>query len=187
MGKCILITGGARSGKSSFSEELAKSYGSKILYIATAVAFDGEMKDRIRKHQEVRPKNWTTIESYKDVSKIIESYGDKYNCILLDCITVMLTNLMMEYFNYDMEYLGTKDYNKVEVFLKSQIDEMIDAIADANVDTILVTNELGWGIVPENPVARAFRDIAGRMNQIIGRRADQVYLTVCGIPMKIKG
>lgn len=187
MGKCILITGGARSGKSSFSEEFAKSYGSKVLYIATAVAFDGEMKDRIRKHREIRPKDWTTIEAYKDIGKVIKDNGDKFDCILLDCITVMLTNQLLEYFNYDMDYLKIEDYNKAEVYLTNQINEMVDAIAVAKSDTILVTNELGWGIVPENPVARAFRDISGRMNQILGRRADEVYLTVCGIPNKIKG
>lgn len=187
MGKCILITGGARSGKSSFSEELAKVYGSKVLYIATAVAFDGEMKERIKKHQDARPKGWTTIEAFKNISEIIKNNGDKYDCILLDCITVMLTNLMLEYFNYDMDHLKIEDYNKAEEYLVRQINEMVDAIAAADVDAILVTNELGWGIVPENLVARVFRDISGRINQILGGRADQAYLTVCGIPMKIKG
>ena len=186
MGKCILITGGARSGKSSFSEELAKSYGSKVLYIATAVAFDEEMKDRVRKHRDVRSKDWTTIEAYKDIAKVISTNGNKYNCILLDCITVMLTNQLLEYFNHDMDYLKIEDYSKAEVYLANQINEMVDAITAAKADTILVTNELGWGIVPENPVARAFRDISGRINQIIGQKADEVYLTVSGIPVKIK-
>lgn len=187
MGKCVLITGGARSGKSSFSEELAKTYGSKVLYIATAVAFDREMKERIKKHQDARPKDWTTIEAFKNISEIIKNNGDKYDCILLDCITVMLTNLMLDYFNYDMDHLRAEDYNQVEIFLKNQIDDMMNVIALNNAVTILVTNELSWGIVPENSVARAFRDISGRMNQVVGRRADEVYLTVCGIPMKIKG
>lgn len=187
MGKCILVTGGARSGKSSFSEELAKSYGTKVLYIATAVAFDKEMKDRIRKHQEARPKGWTTIEDYKDIAKVILNNGDKYNCILLDCITVMLTNQLLEYFNYNMDYLKLEDYNKAEVYLINEVNQMLDAIAVSDADAILVTNELGWGIVPENLMSRAFRDICGRINQILGRRVDEVYLTVCGIPMKIKG
>ena len=186
MGKCILVTGGARSGKSSFSEGLAKNYGEKVLYIATAIAFDSEMKDRIEKHKESRSKEWLTIEAFKDIDKIIHKYGDEYNCFLLDCITVMVTNQMLEYFNYDMEYVRIEDYNRAEESIKNQIGNMLEAISKSPADTILVSNEVGWGIVPENPVARAFRDISGRINQIIGQKADEVYLTVSGIPVKIK-
>ena len=82
------------------------------------------MKDRIRKHQEIRPKDWTTIEAYKDIGKVIKDNGDKFDCILLDCITVMLTNQLLEYFNYDMDYLKIEDYNKAEVYLTNQINEM---------------------------------------------------------------
>lgn len=186
MGKCILITGGARSGKSSFSEKLAGSYGDKVLYIATAVAFDSEMEDRIKKHKESRNKKWMTVETYKDIHKVIQKYGEEYRCFLLDCITVMITNQLLEYFNYDMEYVKIEDYNKAEEYIKVQIITMMEAIKASPADTILVTNEVGWGIVPENPVARAFRDIAGRINQIIGERSDEVYLAVSGIPVRIK-
>jgi len=186
MGKCILVTGGARSGKSSFSENLAKNYGEKVLYIATAVAFDSEMEDRIKKHKEARDKEWLTIEAFKDIDKIIDKYGGEYKCFLLDCITVMVTNQLLEYFNYDMEYAKIEDYNKAEEHIKDQINSMLKAIEASKADAILVSNEVGWGIVPENPVARAFRDISGRINQIIGQKADEVYLTVSGIPVRIK-
>lgn len=187
MGKCILITGGARSGKSSFSEELAKTYGDKILYIATAVSFDDEMEVRIRKHKERRPKSWATIENYKSIAEIINSGKDKYQCVLLDCITVMLTNLLLEYFDYNTDSLTIKDYDEVEKYLVGKIYKMTDAIENADIDTIIVTNEVGWGIVPENLMSRAYRDICGRVNQILGRKANEVYLVVSGIPAKIKG
>ncbi|HCJ58994.1 bifunctional adenosylcobinamide kinase/adenosylcobinamide-phosphate guanylyltransferase [Lutispora sp.] len=186
MGKCILVTGGARSGKSSFSENMAKSYGEKVIYIATAVAFDSEMEDRIKKHKESRSKEWRTIEAFKDIDGIIHKHGEEYDCFLLDCITVMVTNQMLEYFNYDMEYVKIEDYNRAEESIKVQIGNMLEAISKSPADTILVSNEVGWGIVPENPVARAFRDISGRINQIIGQKADEVYLTVSGIPIRIK-
>lgn len=186
MGKCILVTGGARSGKSGFSESLANAYGEKVIYIATAIPFDSEMEDRIKKHKESRAKEWLTIEAFKDIDKIIHKYGEKCSCFLLDCITVMVTNQMLEYFNYDMEYAKIEDYNSAEESIKSQIGSMLEAVSKSSADTILVSNEVGWGIVPENPVARAFRDISGRINQIIGGKADEVYLTVSGIPVKIK-
>ncbi|SHI59674.1 bifunctional adenosylcobinamide kinase/adenosylcobinamide-phosphate guanylyltransferase [Lutispora thermophila] len=186
MGKCVLITGGARSGKSRFSEKLAAEYGDKVIYIATAVPFDSEMKDRIKKHRESRNKAWFTVETYRDVQDVIYRYEEDYSCFLLDCITVMVTNQLMEYFNYDLENATIEDYNKAEESIKEQIMAMLNAIKASSADAILVTNEVGWGIVPENPVARAFRDIAGRMNQIIGERSDEVYLAVSGIPIRIK-
>jgi len=186
MGKRILITGGARSGKSSFSEKLARNYGDKVLYIATAVAFDREMEYRIKKHQESRNKEWMTVETYKDIHKVIHKYGEDYSCFLLDCITVMATNQLLEYFHYDMEYARIEDYNKAEEHIKEQIVTMMEAAEASPADIIMVTNEVGWGIVPENPVARAFRDIAGRINQIVAERSDEVYLTVSGIPVRIK-
>ena len=187
MGKCILITGGARSGKSSFSEELAKTYGDKVLYIATAIPFDEEMKERIKRHKERRPKSWTTIEDYKNISGIINNGKDKYQCILLDCITVMLTNLLLEYFDYNTDSLTIKDYDEVEKYLIGKIHKMTDSIENTNIDTIMVTNEVGWGIVPENLISRAYRDICGRVNQILGRKANEVYLVVSGVPVKVKG
>lgn len=186
MGKCFLVTGGARSGKSSFSENLAKDYGNKVLYIATAIAFDSEMQDRINKHKEARDKEWLTIEAFKNIDQIIYKYGKDYSCFLLDCITVMITNQMLEYFHYDMEYAKIEDYNKAEEHIRDQVVNMLEAIAASPADAILVSNEVGSGIVPENPVARAFRDISGRINQIIAHKADAVYLTVSGIPVKIK-
>ena len=186
MGKCILVTGGARSGKSRFSENLAASYGPNVLYIATAVAFDDEMKDRIKKHQETRVKTWSTIETFKNIPNVIRDSGDSYDCILLDCITVMLTNIMLDYFDHHMEYLKVEDYNLVEKYLAKEMNKILDSIKEIDIDTILVTNELGWGVVPENFVARVFRDISGRINQIIGEKADKAYLLTCGIPIKIK-
>ena len=187
MGKSILVTGGARSGKSSFAENLASSYGEKVLYLATAVAFDEEMQDRINKHREKRLESWTTIEEFKNLSEIIKDKGDRYDCILLDCITVMLTNIMMDYLNYKIEDVTMEDYIKIEDYLKDEVNKIMDAIDEININGILVTNEIGYGIVPENLMGRVFRDISGRINQILGRRSSEAYLVTCGIPIRIKG
>lgn len=186
MGKCILVTGGARSGKSSFSENKANSYGDKVVYVATAVPFDDEMKDRIKKHKESRNTKWLTVETYKNIDETIYKYGQDYKCFLIDCITVMITNQLMEFFNYDVENIDIDDYDKAENHIKDQITRMMNAIEESNADAILVTNEVGWGIVPDNPISRLFRDISGRINQIIAKKAEEVYLTVSGIPMRIK-
>ena len=187
MGKCILITGGARSGKSTFSENMAKSFGDNVLYIATAVPFDCEMKDRIKKHREKRSKDWITVEAFTAIDEIIIKDGNKYDCIILDCITIMLTNQILEFFNYNMDSLSIEDYNKAEKILIGRINDILKAISLSETTVILVTNEVGWGIVPENLISRAFRDIYGRINQILGKKADELYLIVCGMPMKIKG
>jgi len=186
MGKCILVTGGARSGKSSFSEKKASSYGDKVVYVATAVPFDDEMKDRIKKHKESRNPKWLTVETYKNIDETIYKYGQGYKCFLIDCITVMITNQLMEFFNYDVENIGIDDYDKAENHIKDQITRMMNAIEESNADAILVTNEVGWGIVPDNAISRLFRDISGRINQIIAKRVEEVYLTVSGIPVRIK-
>ncbi|NLM44349.1 MAG: bifunctional adenosylcobinamide kinase/adenosylcobinamide-phosphate guanylyltransferase [Clostridiales bacterium] len=186
MGKCILVTGGARSGKSSFSEKKADSYGNKVVYIATAVPFDDEMKERIKKHKESRNPKWMTVESYKNIDEIINKYGQDYKCFLLDCITVMITNQLLEFFHYDVEHFSVDDCDKAENHIKEQIIKMMNAIEESKADAILVTNEVGWGIVPDNPISRLFRDISGRINQIIAQRAEEVYLTVSGIPVRIK-
>ena len=186
MGKAILITGGARSGKSQYAEQLAKSLGDNILYIATAIPFDAEMKHRVRMHKESRPAEWDTYEGYRGLGKVIESKSAQYDGILLDCITVMVTNLLLEQPEISTENPDMKDFEKAEAVIKHEVEELVKSISKASATVIMVTNELGSGIVPENFMARIFRDIAGRVNQTVAAAADEVYLTVCGIPVKIK-
>jgi adenosylcobinamide kinase/adenosylcobinamide-phosphate guanylyltransferase len=185
MGKLILITGGARSGKSSFAEKMAAGISDKVLYIATAVAFDEEMQDRILKHKQSRPQAWRTYEGYRDLDKVILD-SNYHDVILLDCVTVMLTNLLWEYPGMDFETPSQEVLDKAEEYVRGEFDKLLRAAQVYQGSLIMVTNELGSGLVPEAPIARSFRDIAGRVNQQIAAHCQEVYLTVCGIPMQIK-
>lgn len=185
MGKLILITGGARSGKSTFAEQLAGKLSDKVLYMATAVAFDEEMIDRIEKHKQSRPQNWDTNEGYKNLNTVIEA-ANSYDVLLLDCITVMLTNLLWEYPGMDFDVPSKEVLDKAEAYVRGEFDKLLKAAQGYKGTLIMVTNELGCGLVPEAPIARSFRDIAGRVNQQLAAQCQEVYLTVCGIPMQIK-
>ena len=185
-GKITLVTGGARSGKSAYAENLAKQSSGAVAYLATAIAFDEGMKDRIKKHRESRPQEWTTYEAYKDLSNLVPKIALAHDTVLLDCVTVMTTNLMFEYENLDWEIVQHEEIDKIEDGIKQQFVEVLNACREYGLWLILVTNEVGMGIVPENRLSRIFRDVAGRINQLIAREADDVYFTVSGIPMKIK-
>jgi adenosylcobinamide kinase/adenosylcobinamide-phosphate guanylyltransferase len=184
--KIILITGGARSGKSSFAEKLAADSSQKVAYIATAIPFDEGMKDRIKKHKNSRPNYWMTYEIYKDIYKYIDQISQNYDVILLDCVTILVTNLMFENHEIHWDTIKREEIDKIEIHIKKQISLLIDEMKTSKIKSILVTNEVGMGIVPENKLSRVFRDIAGRINQFIAGSADEVYFTVSGIPMKIK-
>lgn len=186
MKKTILITGGARSGKSSFAEEMAKNIGSEILYIATAVPFDDEMKDRIKKHQEQRPKHWKTVEMYSDFDQLLNlNVFRSCDCLLLDCLTIMVTNLMMAS-EQDFDKCSQQRIHDIEDNIHHEVKKLINICEKNNKKLIMVTNELGMGLVPANRFSRTFRDIAGRINQYAANKAEEVYLTVSGIPMKLK-
>lgn len=187
MSNLILVTGGARSGKSSYAEKRAKEVNGKTLYIATAIPFDDEMKDRIKKHQNARPHTWDTYEGYKNIGDHLENHGSQYSCILLDCVTLLVTNLMFEYSTTDdFETITQQQINLIEEQVIVEIEKIIKSIKQINGTVIMVTNELGLGLVPENKMSRVFRDMQGRVNQIIGQTADELYITVCGMPMKVK-
>jgi adenosylcobinamide kinase/adenosylcobinamide-phosphate guanylyltransferase len=182
MGKVILVTGGSRSGKSTFAEELLKDK-EDVLYIATAIVTDGEMADRIEKHKERRNTNWGTVEGFKDLDKALAATSSKY--ILLDCVTVMTTNIMFEK-ERDFDNITQVEIDSLESEIHKQFDILIEAVKKENKTIVLVTNEVGSGLVPEYKLGRIFRDIAGRVNQKLGALSDEVYLVTCGIPLKIK-
>ena len=183
MGKLILITGGARSGKSTYGEKLAKEMGKNITYIATAIPFDDGMKDRIKKHRASRPP-WPTIEKYKEFEKLAE-HPDfiSADLVLLDCMTVLITNEMMDT-GLDFDQVPFDQIDEMEKDIQKQIKYILDSRGDKNL--IMVGNELGMGLVPPYRIGRIFRDIAGRVNQLVAAQADEVYFCVSGIPMKIK-
>lgn len=186
MGRVIFVTGGARSGKSSFAEGLPCGRDD-VLYIATAVPFDDEMKERIRLHRERRNPRWTTLEVYSGLAEKIAAHLGSCSVMILDCVTVMVTNLMLENGNTDWDKINPAEVESVEKMIDIEIDELIEAARSFENMVVIVSNEVGMGIVPGNPLSRYFRDIAGRINQKIASAADDVYLTVSGIPVKIKG
>ncbi len=182
----ILVTGGARSGKSSFAEQITGEIGKKIAYIATSIPLDEGMKHRIKKHRESRPKEWTTYEVYNEIYKQIEIIAKEHDTIILDCITVMITNIMFDGPEINWDEIPRDEIDTLEFNISNQIDMLIKKVRENNMNCILVTNEIGMGIVPESRLARIFRDIAGRINQGVAKKADSVYLVVSGIPVKIK-
>lgn len=185
MTKLILVTGGARSGKSTFAEGKAKEFGKNVLYVATSKAIDDEMKQRIVKHRAQRPADWETFEEYKNLDvSLVDIIQDK-DAVLLDCITIMITNLMLDEC-YDWDNLTRDKVEEIENSVEHQIERLISLSKMSEVPFILVTNEVGLGVVPPSSIGRDFRDIAGRMNQLLAKVADEVYFCVSGIPMRIK-
>jgi len=183
LGKLFFITGGARSGKSTFAEKLAANYEDSISYIATAIPFDDEMKDRIAKHRQQRPQSWKTYEAYRGIGGIIRQ--NHASVFLLDCMTVLITNQMLDE-EVDWDHPTLEDVQKTESNIRREVDDIIRAIKEVTADLIVVSNELGMGLVPEYPLGRVFRDIAGRMNQLLAKAADEAYFVVSGIPLRLK-
>lgn len=179
----ILVTGGDRSGKSDFAEKLAKQHQT-VLYIATAKAFDEEMEKRIQKHKSRRPHHWHTWEGYTHLPETILKKQREYDCILLDCVTLLLTNLLFLY--SQTEDSEKMDFENLEKKLLSEVTSLAKVCQKASCQVIVVTGEIGLGIVPADKLSRHFRDIMGKANQILAQNAQEVYFLVSGIPMKIK-
>jgi adenosylcobinamide kinase/adenosylcobinamide-phosphate guanylyltransferase len=174
MAEVTLITGGARSGKSSFALELALKGYSQRTFIATALPCDEEMKERILRHQKERGDTFDTIEEPVRLAEAISSIAGQSEVALVDCLTVWLGNLYHH-------------LREDEVMVRARIESFLKAVDQASFDLILVTNEVGWGIVPENPMARSYRDMLGFLNRRIAEKAEHVYLLCCGIPLTLKG
>jgi len=173
MEKFIFIVGGAKSGKSRYAVNLAKAFKKKVVFVATATSSDEEMKQRIKLHKNLRPVHWRLIEEGKDISAILPELKKKYEVVLIDCLGLLISNLLAE-------NLGDKEIEK-------RIKNLIGIVRKVNLITILVSNEVGSGIVPRNPLARRFRDLLGSANQMIAEEADEVVFMQSGIPITIKG
>lgn len=180
--KVILVTGGSRSGKSKYAEELLKGKD-EVLYIATAIVTDVEMENRIKKHIERRNKKWTTYEGYKDLDIVLENNNE--DTVMLDCVTIMLTNLMFSK-EQDFEKMSLEEVDMLYEQIENQFKKLIIKAKNLNKTLIMVTNEVGYGLVPEYKISRIFRDMAGSINQFIATQCDEVYLVACGLPVKLK-
>tara|TARA_Y100001970_G_scaffold113480_1_gene141502 strand:- start:1025 stop:1579 length:555 start_codon:yes stop_codon:yes gene_type:complete len=177
--KLIFVTGGARSGKSSFAENWAMEFGNKTLFIATAERSDEEMVDRINKHRESRPDDWETIEAPLNISKHLKSHHKNFDTIILDCITLLSSNAILK-------LPENPTQNDSDEAILYQIDDLLKAYSKSSSTWLVVSNEVGLGIVPAYKLGRLFRDSLGRANQKIAKAADEVILMVSGIPMYIK-
>lgn len=180
MSKIVLVTGGARSGKSSFAQEMAVTHGQRVAYIATAEAHDREMARRIAEHQARRPASWLTIEAPLALAEGISSCRGRAEVAIIDCLTVFLSNIL------GREDWETRDAEELWQTLAAEMGGVIRAARDLPGLVVFVTNEVGTGIVPPSRLGRVFRDLAGWVNQMVAAAADRVYLVHCGLATELK-
>jgi len=173
MSQIIFITGGARGGKSRLAEELAESFGAPLAYIATCEPGDAEMEERIARHRERRGHAWQTIEEPFALADVVRRHDGRFNGMLVDCITLWLTNLLLK----------SNDSQKV----LDDVSAFIELFPGLETPLLLVSSEVGMGIVPDNRLARTFRDLAGEANELLAKSADEVYVMFSGLPLKLKG
>jgi adenosylcobinamide kinase/adenosylcobinamide-phosphate guanylyltransferase len=179
----ILCSGGARSGKSEFAEQLALSLKGRKAYVATGQAFDDEMKDRIKKHQLRRGKEWITFEIPLHLHKNWEQIKNVSDVILIDCLTMFTSNHVFAHGDINTQ----EDFNRIESIILEELRLLLQDINNSNDKTVIfVTNEIGLGIVPENKLARYFRDITGRVNREVASAANKMYLTISGVTIELK-
>ena len=177
--KIILVTGGTRSGKSVFAEKYVQKIGSQIAYIATAQIYDAEMQNRVDVHRDRRPANWKTFEAPYEAERAICEAAASCDTILFDCLTLYTSNLLLS---------PAAPANKKDRFnyVIQAVHTLLNSIQETHCTIVFVTNEVGMGIVPENALAREFRDVAGSVNQLLASYADEVYLVVSVIAVNIK-
>jgi adenosylcobinamide kinase / adenosylcobinamide-phosphate guanylyltransferase len=185
MGRIIFITGGARSGKSRFAEALCAG-NNDVLYVATGIGFDDEMRDRIARHRAQRNPAWETVECYRNFQEELGGRLSRRGAIILDCITLMINNIMVVDSDVDWDSAPADIVDTIEREIVKEVSDFI-AIAHAFQGTIvIVSNEIGLGLVPPTPLGRHYRDIAGKVNQLLASEAAEVFLMVSGLPVKIK-
>jgi len=173
-----LILGGARSGKSRFAQELARKLSKKVLFVATGEPLDEEMRARIDTHKKSRPASWRTLEVPTNLAKALRSKIRDVDLVVIDCITLLVSNLMGD---------ANTDVSTWEKKVAAEIKNLIALLRDSKANFIIVSNEVGLGLVPTTPIGRAYRDILGMANQMLAQNADEVYLMVAGIPIVLKG
>ena len=189
--RLILILGGARSGKSAFAERLARSSGRSVAFIATATAGDEEMRERIAHHRAARPVSWHTIEEPLDLAGAVQQAGQLADVLLLDCITLWLNNLYAQTIGLHRHESEEEQYRAIALVDETALQSIENLLASARSlspgqTLLIVTNEVGLGIVPPYPLGRIYRDTLGYVNQRLAQASDRVYLMVAGLGVDLK-
>jgi len=167
------VFGGVRSGKSGYALNMAKSISDDVLYIATSTFEDEEMRERIKRHRDSRPASWGLIEEGLDIAKALRGADERYKVVLVDCLGIFISNLLCN--------------NLAEAEIEERVTRLARSIREVEADIIVVSNEVGCGLVPDNPLGRQFRDLVGLANQMMSKEADEVVFMQAGIPVTIKG
>ncbi len=175
-----LVLGGARSGKSGYAQQLAEAQSGNVLFVATAMASDEEMERRIQKHQSSRPAAWHTLEAPLRVGRTIREYDFQPDFIVLDCLTLLANNLLMGL----PEPVSEDDY---QALINSEVEELLAAWQVGVADWVIVSNEVGLGLVPPYPLGRVYRDVLGKANQHLAKVATRVVFMVAGLAKPVKG
>jgi adenosylcobinamide kinase/adenosylcobinamide-phosphate guanylyltransferase len=178
VGELILLLGGARSGKSARAERMAQERGGPVLFVATATAGDEEMARRIAAHRAARPAGWRTLEAPEGVAAAVAASGESATTILLDCLTLLVSNLLLAHEEEGEATVGRR--------VDAEIDALLAAIDAGSATWIVVSNEVGLGLVPPYPLGRWYRDLLGRVNARLASRADRAYLLVAGLALDLK-
>lgn len=178
--KLTFILGGARSGKSAYAEEQARAFGRRVLFVATATAGDAEMEERIQKHRASRPAEWETLEAPLKMGHAIQSYTAPVEIVILDCMTLLVSNILLQLPENPPADMAIEK-------VSAELDALLQAYSKIGGHWLIISNEVGLGLVPVYPLGRIYRDALGWTNQRLAKVADQVILMVAGIPTFIKG
>jgi len=180
LNRITLILGGARSGKSSFAQKLAEESGKSVTFLATAQALDEEMSARIQKHRAERPSHWETLEIPLNIESHVKQI--RSDIVILDCITLLVTNLLMQFVKDDLV-----DEVPFMQAVQNEMEDLLSVIGESNQHWLIISNEVGLGLVPPYQMGRGYRDGIGWANQRLAREADKVLFMAAGIPMVVKG
>jgi adenosylcobinamide kinase/adenosylcobinamide-phosphate guanylyltransferase len=181
MSRLTFIIGGARSGKSDHAERMAERAGRPVLYIATAQPLDEEMRSRIAAHRRRRPIQWETLELPTDVGRHLQAHVPQHEVVILDCLTLLVSNLLLR----STADISQPDQTATQVMVEAELEMLLTAIDLTEAHWIVVSNEVGQGVVPEYPMGRLFRDLLGWANKRVAEKADDVLWMVAGIPVPI--
>src|SRR5215471_19546651 len=180
MGRLLLVLGGARSGKSAYAQRLAQEFGrDDVLFVATAEAWDEDMAQRIARHRQERPATWRTLETPRQVGQTIARHLHDTAVVLVDCLTLLVSNTLL--------HCGTSpEPAAAAAAVQEEVAVLVQTSQASATTCIVVSNEVGLGLVPDNPLGRLYRDLLGRANQTLAARADAVYFMVAGLPVDVK-